>query len=393
MTDHHAFATRALHGPRIYRDHEFDPAVEAIYTNTTYHFPDAATAEEWFLHPREHFLYSRYGNPTVRDFEERMAMLEGGADAVAFASGTSAFLAALLTVVHAGEHVLLQRHCYGGSFYLASKLGPMLGIDASLIDPNDLDACSAAITPHTKAICIETPSNPSAQIVDLAAVTDWAHGHDLAVVVDSTFASPALQTPIAFGADVVWHSASKYIGGHGDVMGGVVVLRTEERAEDLWERWMTGLGTNLSPFNAFLLVRGLKTLALRMDRQSATALALAQWLAGHPAIAQVSYPGLESHPGHGIARKQMKAYGAMMAVTVAGGRDAAFRFHDRLQLILRTTSLGDVCSLISHPASTSHRQFSEDDRLAWGVSQGTLRVSIGLEDLADLQVDIDQALG
>ena len=388
-----AFASRALHGPGHYKSEPHESPVEAIYMGATFHFPSAAETEEIFQHPKEHFVYSRYGNPTVRDFEERMTMLEQGADAVAFASGTSAFLGSLLSVAKAGDHVLLQRNCYGGSYYLAVKLGEQFGIDATLVDANDLEACERALRPETTALLIESPSNPTAQITDIAACADWAHAHNLALVIDSTFASPALQNPLTLGADLVWHSCTKYISGHGDVMGGVVVTSTTDQSEELWGKWMYALGTNLSPFNAFLLVRGLKTLALRTERHSANALALAKWLEGDRRVAKVSYPGLGSHPGHEIAKRQMRSFGGMMAIDVVGGREAAFRFHDRLRLILRTTSLGDVTSLISHPASTSHRQFTVDERAQWGVTDGTLRLSVGIEEIGDLIADVDQALG
>ncbi|MEO7992985.1 MAG: aminotransferase class I/II-fold pyridoxal phosphate-dependent enzyme [bacterium] len=388
------FATQLVHGPQTYKSVPHEPTVEAIYMNNTYEYPSAAETEEWFLDPRRKFVYSRYGNPTVRDFEERMTVLERGADAVAFSSGTSALLGALLTVAQTGDHLLVQRNCYGGSYYLAGRLAQQFGITATMVDATDLAACEAALTPNTKAMILETPANPTGAIVDLAATCAWAHAHNLKVVVDSTLASPALQQPLTLGTDIVWHSCTKYLGGHGDVMGGVAVCATQELAEDMWHRWMHALGTNLSPFNAFLLVRGMKTLALRMRQHSENAQAIAEWAEGDTRIDKVWYPGLTSHPGHEAASRQMHGgYGGLMAFDIRGGREAAFRVHDRVALFTRTASLGDCASLIVHPASTSHRQFTDAERAEWGVTQGTLRLSIGIEDVGDLIADLDQALG
>jgi cystathionine gamma-synthase len=347
-----------------------------LHLSTTFeHAPDGG-----FLHG---FVYVRHGSPTQTRLEQALAAVEGGQAALAFASGLAAS-AAWLQALPAGAHVLLHRDVYFDLRTMAAEYGPRWGLRAELADLRDLDAVRAALRPETRLLWAESPSNPCLDVLDLAALAEIAHAAGARLLVDSTFAPPAVQRPLELGADVVLHSTTKYLGGHSDVQGGALITRA---ADDIWERVHHArqvLGGVASPFNSWLVLRGLRTLACRVERQAHSALVLARALEGHPALAHVLYPGLESHPGHAVARRQMRAFGGMLTLRLRDGRAAALRAAGRLRLFTNATSLGGVESLVEHRASIEGAGSPTPDDL--------LRLSIGLEHPDDLLADLRQAL-
>ena len=344
-------------------------------------------AGEW----RE-FDYSRSGNPTRACFEETIANLEGGAGAMAFATGMAATSCAM-AMLKSGDHVLCGSDIYGGTYRLLHKVSNRAGIETSLADSTDPQAFAAAIQPNTKLVWIESPGNPRMTITDIATCAEIAHAAGALLAVDNTFATPVLTRPIELGADIVMHSATKYIGGHSDVMGGVLVANTKQMYDELYFV-ANATGAIMSPLEAFLSSRGLKTLELRVREQSKTALALAEWLAAHPKVANVLYPGLPQHPGHAVAAKQMDgAFGAMISFDLDGTFEDAKRVVESTKLFRLAVSLGAVESLIEQPASMSHASYDAADRKKHGISDGMIRLSVGLEAFDDLRDDLAQAIG
>jgi cystathionine beta-lyase/cystathionine gamma-synthase len=385
------FATRAIHGARTPQV-EQDPASVPIYQTSTWRFDTSDDYAEVINFRRHGYVYGRgYGNPTVEAFEAVMADLEGTESAYAFASGMAAVHATVTTFATAGDSIVSSTELYGGSYSLFHTVLPRYGIDVIYVSPHDVDAVAAAL-PGAKLFHVETIANPNCTVADLAALAVRCREAGVVAAVDNTFASPYLCNPAALGFDVVLHSATKYVGGHSDLIGGVA-CGTEETRVAL-RRTAIDVGGAMEAFPAWLCLRGLVTLPLRMERHSASALALAQFLQSHPKVDRVHYPGLASHPHHEIALRELRGGlgGGMLAVEVGGGVDAAVRFCDSMKLAWVGTSLGGHKTLVGHAASTTHRQMDPDARRAAGIADGLVRVSVGLEDAEDLMADFDQAL-
>ncbi len=382
-------ATRAIRlGHRRTAEGEHSPP---IFTTSSFVFGTAAEAAARFSGEQPGNIYSRFTNPTVRIFEERLAALEGGECCVATATGMAAILATCMGLLQAGDHLLSSRSIFGSTVILFDKYLSRFGIETSYVPLSDLDAWAAAIRPETKMLFVETPSNPLTEMVDIAALAEIAHAHDCLLVVDNCFCTPILQRPLELGADIVVHSATKYIDGQGRCMGGAVVGDRKRVGEEVFGVVRTA-GPSMSPFNAWVFLHGLETLALRMKAHSHNAELLANWLVQHPAVEKVHYPGLPSHPQAELAARQMDRPGGMLSFEVRGGREAAWQVIDAMELISITANLGDVKSTVTHPATTTHGRLSDEQRAAAGISDGLIRISVGLEDVADLQADIARGL-
>lgn len=362
-----------------------------IYQSTTF---VASSAEEMAAicgEEKPGYIYTRYGNPTVRALEVKMAALEGGEDAIATGSGMAAISSAILGYVSAGDHVVAARSLYGAAYNFLDRTLPRFGASTTFVPSTHVGDFEKAIQPATRLIYFETPSNPVLEIIDMAALAAVARSRNLPLMIDNTFASPALQRPLEAGVTVVVHSATKYLCGHGDAMGGIVV-GPKSYIERLRREIIRDFGGVISPFNAWLIMRGIHTLPLRMGAQSAGAAKIAEFLSAHPKVAHVNYPGLACHPGHELARKQMKGFGGMISFEAKGGYEAGKNLMDRVHLFSRAPSLGDTHSLIVHPASISHRAVPRDQRIAVGITDGLVRLSVGIEAPEDLISDLDQAL-
>ncbi|HDS1215746.1 TPA: cystathionine gamma-synthase [Stenotrophomonas maltophilia] len=378
-----ALATLAIHGGQ-----SPDPSTGAVMP------PIYATSTYAQSSPGEHqgFEYSRTHNPTRFAYERCVASLEGGTRGFAFASGMAAS-STVIELLDAGSHVVAMDDIYGGSFRLFERVRRRTaGLDFSFVDLTDLAAFEASITPKTKMVWIETPTNPMLKIVDIAAVAAIAKRHGLIVVVDNTFASPMLQRPLLLGADLVLHSATKYLNGHSDMVGGMVVVGDNAPLAEQMAFLQNSVGGVQGPFDSFLALRGLKTLPLRMKAHCANAMALAQWLDKHPAVEKVIYPGLPSHPQHELAGKQMAGYGGIVSIVLKGGFEAAKRFCEKTELFTLAESLGGVESLVNHPAVMTHASIPVARREQLGISDALVRLSVGVEELGDLQVDLERAL-
>ncbi|HUF07102.1 MAG TPA: aminotransferase class I/II-fold pyridoxal phosphate-dependent enzyme [Candidatus Binatia bacterium] len=385
------FSTRAIRAASRIPDVPQPPVNVPIYATSTFEVADATELGDLLEFARPGHSYSRYSNPTHAALEDALAELEGGEAAITTASGMAAIHAVVLSLLRSGDELLMPRAVYGGMIGLARAVLERSGMSYRAVDTTDLEAVEAAIGPRTRLIWLETISNPTTAVADIAAIAELAHARGVVVAVDSTFASPALATPLALGADLVVHSTTKYIGGHSDIIAGALVGSAERVAEA--RRIVTNAGGNASPFEAFLALRGLKTLALRMERHSSNALSVARALEGAPGVAAMHYPGLPSHPQHELAMRVLCGgmAGGMLAVELAGGRPAGERLLDRVRIAVHATSLGSVETLVSHPASSSHRQLADDELAAAGLSPGMVRVSIGLEDAEDLVTDLVDA--
>jgi cystathionine beta-lyase/cystathionine gamma-synthase len=361
-----------------------------IAQTSTFVFESSAEMRRYLDGDPSLHLYTRYENPTLRVLEEALAALEGGEAALVFASGMAASTTALLSLVKPGDEILASASLYGGTTKLIRDVLSGLGIAFRLIPPRELPRVGELASDNSRLVVFETPTNPAVEIVDIEAVTRAAHSRGLSVMIDNTFASPILQRPLSLGADLVMHSLTKSLSGHSDIVGGALVgpRQAIERAHGL----LKVLGGCMDPHAAFLALRGLKTVHLRVPRQCENALALAQRLLGHPKVASVFYPGLPGHPGHAIAKRQMSAFGGVLAFVVKGGLPAAERFYDGLQLIARAASLGGVESLVSLPVHTSHHGYTDEQLKAAGVDPGMVRVATGVEDAADLIADVERAL-
>jgi O-succinylhomoserine sulfhydrylase len=385
--------TRLVHEGQ--RRSQYGETSEAIYLTQGFVYPDAEAAEARFkgeiAEGEEGFIYARYGNPTVAMFEDRIAALEGAEAAFATASGMAAVHAALMCQLRAGDHVVAARALFGSCLYIVETLCPRFGIDITLVDGTDLAQWREAMRPETRVCFLETPSNPTLEIIDLAAVAAIAHGAGARLVVDNVFATPMYQRPLPLGADVVVYSATKHIDGQGRCLGGVV-LGAEKFIRDEVEPYVKHTGPALSPFNAWVLLKGLETLALRAEAQTDSAEALARALDGSQKLKRVIYPGLPSHPQHNLALAQMARPGTMLALEISDGQAGAFRFLNALRLIRISNNLGDAKSLVTHPTTTTHQRLTEPARLALGITPGLVRLSVGLEDTEDLRQDLESAL-
>jgi methionine-gamma-lyase len=386
------FSTKAIHHGYDPRDHQ-GALVPPVYLTSTFTFASAEQGGRCFAGEAPGYIYTRISNPTLALLESRMAALEGGAAAIAFGSGMGAITATLWTLLRPGDEIVVDKTLYGCTFaFLHHGIG-QFGVRVTHIDMTDPAAVERAMAGKPKLVYFESPANPNMRLVDIAAVATVAHRAGALVVVDNTYCSPYLQQPLALGADVVVHSATKYISGHGDVTAGIAVAASAESAERIRLQGLKDMtGAVLSPQDAALLLRGLKTLALRMDRHCANAMAVARALQAHPAVAKVHYPGLVSDPQHALAKRQMRQPGGMIAFELHGGIEAGMRFIDGLRMVACAVSLGDAESLAQHPASMTHSTYTPDEREAAGISDGLVRLSAGLEDAADLLADIERAL-
>ncbi|RMC91401.1 O-succinylhomoserine sulfhydrylase [Aquitalea palustris] len=380
--------TLAIRGGREssdYREHS-----QALHLTSSFCYESAEQAAAMFMGEIEGYTYSRFTNPTVTAFQQRLALMEGGERAIATATGMAAIQAIMMSLLKAGDHIVSSQSLFGSTTNLFAGLLAKFGVETTFVNATDLAAWEAAVKPNSKLFFLETPSNPLTEIADIAAVAAIAHRHDALLVVDNSFCSPALQQPLKLGADLVMHSATKYLDGHGRVMGGAVV-GSHALVEQVYLHVRTA-GPTLAPFNAWVLLSGLETLSLRMEKHSANALQLAQWLEAHPAVERVYYPGLASHPQHELAARQQQGGGAVVSFVVKGGRAGAWKLVDGVQLISRTANLGDVKSTITHPASTTHARVAPEVRLKAGIEEGLIRVAVGLENVADLQADLARGL-
>ncbi|MEW5727036.1 MAG: O-succinylhomoserine sulfhydrylase [Pseudomonadota bacterium] len=369
---------------------------EALFMTSGYVYGSAQEAEESFDGTRDRMVYSRFKNPTVAMFEERLAAIEGAPEGIevacrATSSGMAAVHAALLCQLRAGDRVVAARALFGSCQWIVADLLPRYGVEAVFVDGTDLDQWRQALDRPTAAVFLETPSNPTLEIIDLAAVCELAHAAGARVVVDNVFATPLLQSPLALGADVVVYSATKHIDGQGRCLGGAI-LASPGFCADVLGPYLRHTGPALSPFNAWLLLKGLETLDLRVRQQCDSALAVARFLETRPEVARVLYPGLESHPQHALAKRQMAGAGTIVAFEMAGGKAAAFALQDRLEVIDISNNLGDSKSLITHPWTTTHQRVPPADKQAMGIGEGLLRLSVGLEDPLDLIEDLERAL-
>lgn len=369
----------------------YGSAVTPIYQTSTFSFRNAQEGADRFAGKAEGYIYTRIGNPTIGAFEEAMAQLEGGAMGIATSSGMSAVTTAYLSLLGAGDHVVSQASVYGPSRVFMEKHMSRFGVESTFVDPTDLENIRAAIRPNTKLIYVESPGNPSMHLTDLAAAAELAHAHGARLVVDNTFASPFLQQPLSLGADVVLHSITKFINGHADVVGGVLVAREAEIGKQL-RAMMVMSGCNMDPHQAWLVSRGLKTLSLRVERAQASAQVIAPWLQAHPKVASVNYIGLPDHPQFALMQRQMKGPGAMISFELKGGIEAGRRLMDAVKLATLAVSLGGVETLVSHPASMTHASMGKEAREASGISDGLVRYAVGIETVEDLIADLAQAL-
>jgi len=382
-------ATRLVHEGTLRS--QFGETSEAIFLNSGYVYDNAEQAERRFKGDEEGFVYSRYSNPTVDMFEKRMCALEGAEAARGTASGMAAVNASLFSFLKAGDHVVSARALFGSCRYIVEDLLPRFGVQTTLIDGRDLSAWEAAMRPNTRAVFFETPTNPVLELVDIEAVSKIAHRAGALVVVDNVFATPMLQRPIPLGVDIVVYSATKHIDGQGRCLGGVV-LGTKDFIEDKLHTYLKQTGPSLSPFNAWVLLKALETLSLRVERHGASAAAVADFLAERKEVVRVFYPGRDDHPQRELAKRQMAGGGPMVAFEVKGGKREAFRFMNALQIFKITNNLGDAKSLVTHPSTTTHQRLKPEQRAELGIFDRSIRLSIGLEDVEDLKDDLDQAL-
>jgi O-succinylhomoserine sulfhydrylase len=363
---------------------------EPIFATSSYVFANAAEAADRFAGEESGNVYSRYTNPTVRVFEQRIAALEGAEDAVGTASGMAAILSTAMALLKAGDHVICSRNVFGTTVNLFGKFMAKFGVEVTFVPLLDLDSWRTAFQPNTAMLFLETPSNPLCEVADLAALSALARERGVLLVVDNCFCTPALQTPLALGADLVIHSATKYLDGQGRCVGGAVVGRREHTDEVL--TFLRTCGPTMSAFNAWVFLKGLETLRLRMEAHSASALELARWLREQGAVQRVYYAGLEDHPGHALACKQQRAFGGVLSFEVKGGQAEAWRCIDATRIMSLTANLGDAKTTIVHPATTTHGRLTESQRSEAGVGQNLIRVSVGLEHVDDLKADLQRGL-
>ncbi len=383
-------ATRLVRGGQ--ERSQFDETSEALYMTSGYVYESPEEAEQAFKGEKDRFVYSRYANPTVAMFEERLGLLEGADYCNATASGMAAVFASLGCMLKAGDRVVASRALFGSCHYIVTELLPSYGIEGVLVDGTDLNQWAEALSQPTQAVFIETPSNPTLEIIDIGAVSELAHEAGARVVIDNVFATPILQSPLELGADIVTYSSTKHIDGQGRAMGGAILTNDQEFAEEKLKPFLRNTGPSASPFNAWLQLKGLETLDLRINKMSDNALDVAQFLEGLNGIDRVLYPGIASHPQFKLAARQMKSGSTIVAFEVPGGRDGAFKFLNGVSIIDISNNLGDSKSLITHPATTTHQRLGEDERARMGIGDGLIRLSVGLEDPDDLKEDLERAL-
>ena len=389
-----AIETQVVHGVDTGGRHARD-LVAPIHMTSAFAFENADQGAALFAGEEKGYVYSRIANPTVDLLEQKIAVLEGGEDAVATSSGMAAIAATAMALVRPGDNFVSCNTLYGGTFALFNRCFGDLGVAARMISPAEgcrASAVDALCDNHTRFLYLETPANPTLDVIDIRMWSDIARRHNTLLVVDNTFATPYLQLPLQLGADIVVHSATKYISGHADTIGGLIV-GTRARMDCIREKYAHYYGPCLSPFNAWLFLRGFKTLGVRMDRHCSNGLRIARWLEMHPAVRRVYYPGLAAHPGHAIAKRQMAAFGGMLAFEVKGGLAAGKTVIDNVQLCRLAVSLGDCDTLIQHPAAMTHSTYSKKQREAAGIADGLIRLSVGIEHADDIMADLDRAMG
>jgi O-succinylhomoserine sulfhydrylase len=364
---------------------------EPIYTTSSFVFQNAAQAAARFAETEAGNIYSRFTNPTVRTFEQRLAALEGGEACVATSSGMAAILTTCLSLLQAGDHIIASYEIFGSTTTLFKKYLAKFGIETTFVHLTDLAAWQAAMRPQTRLLFLETPSNPLGQVADIAQLAELAHAHDAVLAVDNCFCTPVLQQPLKWGADLVIHSATKYLDGQGRCVGGAVVGDAKRVGQEMFG-FIRASGPSMSPFNAWVFLKGLETLKLRMRAHCDNAQQLADWLSQHPAVEKVNYPGLSSHPQHELASIQQSGYGGIISFELKGGRSEAWHLIDATRMISITANLGDAKTTITHPASTTHGRISQAERDAGGIREGLIRLSVGLEDVDDIQRDLERGL-
>jgi len=374
------------------RRSQYNEVSEAIFLTQGFVYESAEAAEARFLKAgKDEFIYARYGNPTVAMFEDRMAALEGTEDGFATASGMAAVSGALMAVLKAGDHVVAGRALFGSCLYVLEQVLPRYGVKVSFVDGTDMAQWRAAITAETRAVFFESISNPALEVIDIQAVSDLAHEVGALVVVDNVFATPVFSRAVEQGADLIIYSTTKHVDGQGRTLGGVILGSTALIRETV-EPYMKHTGGSMSPFTAWMMVKSLETIDLRVRAQTATALSLAEVLADHPKLHRMIYPGHSSHPQHALVKQQMGEGGTVLSIDVAGGQEATFRFLNALQIVIISNNLGDSKSIATHPATTTHQRLPEAQKIILGITPGLVRLSIGLEDKADLITDFHQAL-
>ena len=389
MTDGHRRDTKLVRAGL--KRSGFQETSEALFLNSGYVYDSAEEAAAAFAGEADRYVYSRYGNPTVTMLQDRLAALEGAEACLATGTGMAGVFAALACQLDRGDRVVASRALFGACYAILNDILPRWGITTEFVDGTDLDQWRAALTTPAKVVFFESPSNPMLDLVDIPAVADMAHAAGATVIIDNVFATPIAQRPLELGADIVIYSATKHIDGQGRVLGGAV-LADEEFITDRMLKFYRQTGPTISPFNAWVLLKSLETLALRIDRQAANAAALASWLEARPDIATLRYPGLPSHPQYALAHRQMSNGGTLLSFTLAGGQDAAFTVLNALRLADISNNLGDSKTLACHPGSTTHSSVSAEERASMGIADGSIRLSVGLEDIEDLKADLDQAL-
>jgi O-succinylhomoserine sulfhydrylase len=371
---------------------QFNEHSEALYLTSSFVFENAAQAAARFQGSEPGNIYSRFTNPTVTAFQDRLAALEGAEACVATASGMSAILATAMALLKSGDHVVSSSGIFGATVQLFSGILSKFGVDTAYVDGSDPKTWKAALRPNTRLLYLETPSNPLTEVFDIAALAGLARGAGALLVVDNCFCTPALQRPIDLGADLVIHSATKYLDGQGRVLGGAILGKRELVMDGIYAFLRTA-GPCLSPFNAWVLLKGLETLRIRMEAQSQSTLELARWLEGHPRVQKVYYPGLRSHPQYELAARQQRLGGAVVSFEVKGGREAAWKVVDSTRMISITANLGDTKTTITHPATTTHGRISEEARARAGITDGLVRIAVGLESVRDIRTDLERGLG
>jgi len=382
--------TKLVHGGT--RRSQYGEVAEAIFLTQGFVYDSAEAAEARFLDAGEdEFIYARYGNPTVRMFEDRVAQLEGAEDGFATASGMAAVNASLMALLKAGDRVVSSRALFGSCLYILEDLLPRFGVEVAFVDGTDPQAWAQAIRPGTTAVFLESISNPMLEVIDIRHVADLAHAVGATLIVDNVFATPVFSRVLDLGADVVVYSTTKHIDGQGRCLGGIVLGRRDFIRKTV-EPYLKHTGGAMSPFNAWVMLKGIETLDLRVRAQAASAQVLAETLEGHPKMARVLFPHLPSHPQYGLAKAQMTAGGTVLSLDIAGGQAAAFRVLNALKIVTISNNLGDAKSIVTHPATTTHQRLSEAQRAALGIGPGLIRLSIGIEDTADLLADLTQAL-
>jgi len=389
MAKDHQLSTKGVRAGQVRT--EFNEHAEALFLTSSFVFDSAAQAAARFANNEEGMVYSRYTNPTVSMFQDRLAAMEGAESCVATASGMAAILATAMVHLKAGDHVVCSNAVFGATIQLFNNILGRFGIETSYVSPTRVEEWEKAVRKNTRLFFLETPSNPLTEVSDIAALARVAKKADALLAVDNVFCTPALQRPLELGADLVVHSATKYLDGQGRVMGGAV-CGSKALVADLLVPFLRTAGPALAPFNAWVLLKGLETLELRVLAESAAALELARWLQDHPSVARVHYPGLPSHPQYELAKRQQRAAGAVLSFEVKGGRAAAWRLIDATQLISHTANLGDVKTTIIHPATTTHGRISPEARRAAGITDGLVRLAVGLEAVQDLKADLSRGL-